>query len=167
MKKFYRFAALILIGVLALSVLVGCSSSDSWEEELEKKLTSEVFTALNADRTDKLSNDEQIRKALIRRMGRVSGGESDGLMPKGNQKVTELDDLKGSYGWVLYDEHRESTDSRCVYALAVTNENCDNAVQMILEELKGKDLAAVGIRCRTSESIDGAIYVAVGYTPAQ
>lgn len=167
MKKFYRFAALILTGVLALSVLVGCSSSDSWEEELKKKLIGGVFTALNAERADKLSNDEKIERALLKNIGRISGGESDGWVPKGDKEVTELENLKGSFGWVLYDENRESPDYRCVYALAVTNENCDDAVQMILKELNGKDLAAVGIRCRISESIDGAIYVAVGYTPAQ
>lgn len=168
MKKFQRLVALALVGILALSVLVGCSGSDSWKEELEKKLIREVFTALNADRTDKLSNDEKIEDAImIKRMGVVSGGKSDGLMPTSNKSATELENLKGSFGWVLCDETRPSNDSRFVYALGVTNENCAEAVQMILKELKGKDLSAVGINCRVAESSANTIYVAIGYTPAQ
>lgn len=175
MKKFYRFAALILTGVLALSVLVGCSDPDPWERELGERLIRDVLATLNEERKDNmLSNDAALKDELGDLMGLVSSGSPDVEMGLTGLDILEgrkLNKIENSKGWVLRDYEKESTRDRG-YALAVTGANYAEVVQTIVAKLKEIEeeapIKAVGLYYRpTDGNISEDIYVAVGYALAQ
>lgn len=59
MKKLKKFAALLLVGVMALALLTACGGGGSGEGA---QAEASVMTAINSKRTDKLPNDPELKQ---------------------------------------------------------------------------------------------------------
>lgn len=60
MKHLKKLAALLLVGVLALSLLTACGGSGSTSQDAQAEAA--VMAAINENRSDKLQNSSELRK---------------------------------------------------------------------------------------------------------
>ena len=64
MKHLKKLAALLLVGVLALSLLTACGGGGSTSSDAQAEAA--VMTAINENRSDKLQNSSELRKTAKR-----------------------------------------------------------------------------------------------------
>lgn len=75
MKKLKRFAAVLLTGVMALSILTGCFAGAS--SEYGEWWSEEILTLMNSERTDELKNDTKLQRKLERALNKINGKTSE------------------------------------------------------------------------------------------
>lgn len=85
MKQLKRFLALVLVGVLALTVLTGCGGNANFGAEVEK----EMLAAVNSLRTEEnapLTNDSELKAKCVDALKYVN---ADGTIPLGKARQQE------------------------------------------------------------------------------
>ena len=85
MKQLKRFLALVLVGVLALTVLTGCGGNGKFGAEVEK----EILSAVNSLRTEEnapLTNDSELKVKCEDALKYVN---ADGTIPLGKARQQE------------------------------------------------------------------------------
>ena len=92
MKQLKRFLALVLVGVLALTVLTGCGGNGNFGAEAEK----EILSAVNSLRTEEnapLTNDSELKAKCEDALKYVN---ADGTLPLG--KARQQEDTRSADG---------------------------------------------------------------------
>lgn len=92
MKQLKRFLALVLVGVLALTVLTGCGGNGKFGAEVEK----EILSAVNSLRTEEnapLTNDGELKAKCADALNYVN---ADGTIPLG--KARQQEDTRSADG---------------------------------------------------------------------
>ncbi len=64
MKQLKRFLALVLVGVLALTVLTGCGGTNSLSEQMEKQIVAGINNA-RSDNAVPLTNDSDLQARCV------------------------------------------------------------------------------------------------------
>ncbi len=85
MKQLKRFLALVLVGVLALTVLTGCGGNGKFGAEVEK----EMLAAVNSLRTEEnapLTNDSELKAKCADALNHVT---AEGKIPLGKARQQE------------------------------------------------------------------------------
>lgn len=86
MKQLKRFLALVLVGVLALTVLTGCGGNANFGAEVEK----EMLAAVNSLRTEEnapLTNDSELKAKCTDALKYVN---ADGTIPLGKARQQQV-----------------------------------------------------------------------------
>lgn len=166
MKQLKRFLALVLVGVLALTVLTGCGGNANFGAEVEK----EILSAVNSLRTEEnapLTNDSELKAKCVDALNYVN---ADGTIPLGKarqQEETRSPDgktrtivaigveTKGSY------KFSSSNQNQLVEALAITPDELSAYAAKIRRD-SDKDfynrLSGFAVATRT---INGKTYLAM------
>ena len=76
MKKLKRFAAVLLVGIMALALFTACSDSDPGDPEFDPKVESAYLDALNNTFGTSFKNDDAIRALAVTHITEKHGAES-------------------------------------------------------------------------------------------
>ena len=76
MKKIKRFAAVLLVGIMALALLTACGGSDSDNPEFDPKVESAYLDALNNTFGTSFENDADIKRLAIEHIEEKHGADS-------------------------------------------------------------------------------------------
>ncbi len=169
MKQLKRFLALVLVGVLALTVLTGCGGNANFGAEVEK----EMLAAVNSLRTEEnapLTNDSKLKAKCTDALKYVN---ADGTIPLGKalqlQNTVSADgktrtivaigvETKGNYS---FDKINSSNQNQLVDALAIApGELADYAAKIRQDNQKDfyNRLSGFAVATRT---INGKTYLAM------
>lgn len=85
MKQLKRFLALVLVGVLALTVLTGCGENANFGAEVEKEMLSAV-NSLRTEENAPLTNDSELKAKCADALQYVN---ADGTIPLGKARQQE------------------------------------------------------------------------------
>ena len=169
MKQLKRFLALVLVGVLALTVLTGCGGNEKFGAEAEK----EILSAVNSLRTEEnapLTNDSELKAKCEAALKYVN---ADGTIPLGKARQQEDNvsadgktrtivaigvETKGNY---KFGQINSSNQNQLVEALAITPDELAAYAAKIRQD-KDKDfynsLSGFAVATRT---INGKTYLAM------
>lgn len=165
MKQLKRFLALVLVGVLALTVLTGCGGNGKFGAEVEK----EMLAAVNSLRTEEnapLTNDSELKAKCADALNHVT---AEGKIPLGYARQQEVDrttrtviaigvETEGNYSFSQVTNANRNT---LVDALAITPDELAAYAAKIRQD-KDKDfynsLSGFAVATRT---IDGKTYLAM------
>ena len=92
MKQLKRFLALVLVGVLALTVLTGCGGNGNFGAEVEKEMLSAV-NSLRTEENAPLTNDSELKAKCADALRYVN---ADGTIPLG--KARQQEDTRSADG---------------------------------------------------------------------
>ena len=169
MKQLKRFLALVLVGVLALTVLTGCGGNANFGAEVEK----EILAAVNSLRTEEnapLTNDSELKAKCTDALKYVN---ADGRIPLGkarqSQDTVSADgktrtlvaigvETKGDYD---FSKINSSNQNQLVDALAIApDELADYAAKIRQDDQKDfyNRLSGFAVATRT---INGKTYLAM------
>ena len=76
MKKIKRFAAVLLAGIMALTLLTACGGSGSDNPEFDAEVESAYLDALNKTFKTSFENDDAIRALAVTHIAEKSGADS-------------------------------------------------------------------------------------------
>ena len=171
MKQLKRFLALVLVGVLALTVLTGCGGNGNFGAEAEK----EILSAVNSLRTEEnapLTNDSELKAKCADALKYVN---ADGTIPL--YKARQQEDTRSADGKTRtivaigvetknsyeFDQINNANRNTMVEALAITpDELAAYATHIRQDNDKNKNfynrLSGFAVATRT---INGKTYLAM------
>lgn len=166
MKQLKRFLALVLVGVLALTVLTGCGGNEKFGAEVEKEMLSAV-NSLRTEENAPLTNDSELKAKCADALRYVN---ADGTIPLGKARQQEDTlsadgktrtivaigvETKGNY------KFNSSNKNQLVEALAITPDELSAYAAKIRQD-SDKDfynrLSGFAVATRT---INGKTYLAM------
>ena len=173
MKKLKRFAAVLLVGILTLTLLTACGSSGSDNPEFDAKVESAYLDALNKAFGTSFENDDAIRALAVTHITEKSGADSltgrarcktDGDETTVVRQVQLCYDTKSSKPDAFVPLFYEAAKTDAIKA---NNTNVQVLLRTVNKERGGADengrtleLTALGVGART---IGGKTYVAIGF----
>jgi len=144
MKMFKRFAAALLVGVMALAMLTACGERTS---KIGKEFEDKYVAALNTIRgegAEALKNDEALREKALDRLYYVKG---DGTIAKENVTVTTV--LEGS--------ESDPVKIQYVMVLSKNDDGVYKATEVTAEALKNINSTMSGSNAQNAQKVAKAI----------
>lgn len=169
MKQLKRFLALVLVGVLALTVLTGCGGNANFGAEVEK----EILSAVNSLRTEEnapLTNDSELKAKCEAALNYVN---ADGTIPLGKarqQKETRSADgktrtlvligveTKGTHEFSKVDS---TNANKLVEALAITPDTLAAYAAKIRQNNEKEIYNSLSSFAVATRTINGKTYIAM------
>ena len=143
MKHLKKLAALLLVGVLALSLLTACGGSGSTSQDAQAEAA--VMAAINENRSDKLQNSSELRK--------IANQDLDATIKSGNlsssftfKSHTDLKNGKFGATFIAKCDYKNTDLAKLIKT--DTNINSHNM----------NSWSEVGVVVRT---VDGQTYIAI------
>lgn len=147
MKHLKKLAALLLVGVLALSLLTACGGSGSTSQDAQAEAA--VMTAINENRSAKLQNSSELRKTANQTIDAAISGKL-GQLSSDFKLVLDTKPEDGSVGFTLIAKCDYKNTDLAKLIKTYTNINSN---------LVG-NWSEVGVVVRT---VDGQTYIAISY----
>ena len=147
MKHLKKLAALLLVGVLALSLLTACGGSGSTSQDAQAEAA--VMAAINQNRSDKLQNSSELRKTANQTIDAAISGKL-GQLSSDFKLVLDTKPEDGSVGFTLIAKCDYKNTDLAKLIKTYTNIN-SNLVGNWID---------VGVVVRT---VDGQTYIAISY----
>ena len=145
MKHLKKLAALLLVGVLALSLLTACGGSGSTSQDAQAEAA--VMAAINENRSDKLQNSSELRKIANQDLDAAINGKWGQL--SSSFTVKSHTDLKnGKFGATFIAKCDYKNTDLAKLIKTDTNINSHNI----------NSWSDVGVVVRT---VDGQTYIAI------
>lgn len=145
MKQLKRFLALVLVGVLALTVLTGCGGNGNFGAEVEK----EMLAAVNSLRTEEnapLTNDSELKAKCADALKYVN---ADGTIPLGKARQQDTRSADGKTRTLVLI----GVETKGDYSFSqVTNANRNQLVDAL--DITPDELAAYAAKIRQDNQKD-------------
>ena len=148
MKHLKKLAALLLVGVLALSLLTACSGGGG-STSADAQAEAAVLAAINENRPDKLQNSSELRKTANQTIDAAISGKL-GQLSSDFKLVLDTKPEDGSVGFTLIAKCDYKNTDLAKLIKTYTNIN-SNLVGNWID---------VGVVVRT---VDGQTYIAISY----
>ena len=145
MKHLKKLAALLLVGVLALSLLTACGGSGSTSQDAQAEAA--VMAAINDNRSVKLQNSSELRKTANQSIDAAISGKL-GQLSSDFKLVLDTKPEDGSVGFTLIAKCDYKNTDLAKLIKTVTNINSYNMNKW----------SEVGVVVRT---VDGQTYIAI------
>lgn len=145
MKHLKKLAALLLVGVLALSLLTACGGSGSTSQDAQAEAA--VMAAINDNRSVKLQNSSELRKTANQSIDAAISGKL-GQLSSDFKFVLDPNPEDGSVGFTLVAKCDYKNTDLAKLIKTVTNINSYNMNKW----------SEVGVVVRT---VDGQTYIAI------
>lgn len=145
MKHLKKLAALLLVGVLALSLLTACGGGGSTSADAQAETA--VMAAINQNRSDKLQNSSELRKTANQSIDAAISGKL-GQLSSDFKFVLDPNPEDGSVGFTLVAKCDYKNTDLAKLIKTVTNINSYNMNKW----------SEVGVVVRT---VDGQTYIAI------
>ena len=145
MKHLKKLAALLLVGVLALSLLTACGGSGSTSQDAQAEAA--VMAAINDNRSVKLQNSSELRKTANQSIDAAISGKL-GQLSSDFKFVLDTKPEDGSVGFTLVAKCDYKNTDLAKLIKTVTNINSYNMNKW----------SEVGVVVRT---VDGQTYIAI------
>lgn len=145
MKHLKKLAALLLVGVLALSLLTACGGSGSTSQDAQAEAA--VMAAINDNRSVKLQNSSELRKTANQRIDAAISGKL-GQLSSDFKFELDPNPEDGSVGFTLVAKCDYKNTDLAKLIKTVTNINSHNM----------NSWSDVGVVVRT---FDGQTYIAI------
>lgn len=145
MKHLKKLAALLLVGVLALSLLTACGGSGSTSQDAQAEAA--VMAAINENRSVKLQNSSELRKTANQRIDAAISGKL-GQLSSDFKFELDPNPEDGSVGFTLVAKCDYKNTDLAKLIKTVTNINSYNMNKW----------SEVGVVVRT---VDGQTYIAI------
>lgn len=145
MKHLKKLAALLLVGVLALSLLTACGGSGSTSQDAQAEAA--VMAAINDNRSVKLQNSSELRKTANQSIDAAISGKL-GQLSSDFKFVLDPYPEDGSVGFTLVAKCDYKNTDLAKLIKTVTNINSYNMNKW----------SEVGVVVRT---VDGQTYIAI------
>ncbi len=145
MKHLKKLAALLLVGVLALSLLTACGGSGSTSQDAQAEAA--VMAAINDNRSVKLQNSSELRKTANQRIDAAISGKL-GQLSSDFKFELDPNPEDGSVGFTLVAKCDYKNTDLAKLIKTVTNINSYNMNKW----------SEVGVVVRT---VDGQTYIAI------
>lgn len=146
MKHLKKLAALLLVGVLALSLLTACGGGGG-STSADTQAETAVMAAINQNRSVKLQNSSELRKTANQNIGAAISGKL-GQLSSDFKFVLDPNPEDGSVGFTLVAKCDYKNTDLAKLIKTVTNINSSQV---------GK-WSDVGVVVRT---VDGQTYIAI------
>ena len=173
MKKIKRFAAVLLAGIMALTLLTACGGSGSDNPEFDAEVESAYLDALNKTFKTSFENDDAIRALAVTHIAEKSGADSltgsARCKTEGDEKTVVRQvqlcyDTKSSKPNAFVPLFYEAAAAQTITANRL---NVQALLSTVNKERGGAEkngrtleLTALGVGART---IGGKTYVAIGF----
>jgi len=145
MKHLKKLTALLLVGVLALSLLTACGGSGSTSQDAQAEAA--VMAAINDNRSVKLQNSSELRKTANQRIDAAISGKL-GQLSSDFKFELDPNPEDGSVGFTLVAKCDYKNTDLAKLIKTVTNINSYNMNKW----------SEVGVVVRT---VDGQTYIAI------
>ena len=145
MKHLKKLAALLLVGVLALSLLTACGGSGSTSQDAQAEAA--VMAAINDNRSVKLQNSSELRKTANQSIDAAISGKL-GQLSSDFKLVLDTKPEDGSVGFTLIAKCDYKNTDLAKLIKTYTNINSYNMNKW----------SEVGVVVRT---VDGQTYIAI------
>lgn len=145
MKHLKKLAALLLVGVLALSLLTACGGSGSTSQDAQAEAA--VMAAINDNRSVKLQNSSELRKTANQSIDAAISGKL-GQLSSDFKLVLDTKPEDGSVGFTLVAKCDYKNTDLAKLIKTATNINSYNMNKW----------SEVGVVVRT---VDGQTYIAI------
>lgn len=145
MKHLKKLAALLLVGVLALSLLTACGGSGSTSQDAQAEAA--VMAAINDNRSVKLQNSSELRKTANQSIDAAISGKL-GQLSSDFKLVLDPNPEDGSVGFTLVAKCDYKNTDLAKLIKTATNINSYNMNKW----------SEVGVVVRT---VDGQTYIAI------
>ena len=173
MKKIKRLAAVLLAGIMALTLLTACGGSDPGNPEFDAKVESAYLAALNKAFGTTFENDDAIRALAVTHVAEKHGADSltgsarcktEGSEKTVVRQVQLCFDTKSSKPDAYVPLFYEAAAAQTITANRL---NVQALLNTVNKELGGAEensitleLTALGVGAKT---IGGKTYVAIGF----
>lgn len=145
MKHLKKLAALLLVGVLALSLLTACGGSGSTSQDAQAEAA--VMAAINENRSVKLQNSSELRKTANQSIDAAISGKL-GQLSSDFKLVLDTKPEDGSVGFTLIAKCDYKNTDLAKLIKTYTNINSNHVDKW----------SNVGVVVRT---VDGQTYIAI------
>ena len=145
MKHLKKLAALLLVGVLALSLLTACGGSGSTSQDAQAEAA--VMAAINDNRSVKLQNSSELRKTANQSIDAAISGKL-GQLSSDFKLVLDTKPEDGSVGFTLIAKCDYKNTDLAKLIKTYTNINSNHVDKW----------SEVGVVVRT---VDGQTYIAI------
>lgn len=145
MKHLKKLAALLLVGVLALSLLTACGGSGSTSQDAQAEAA--VMAAINDNRSVKLQNSSELRKTANQSIDAAISGKL-GQLSSDFKLVLDTKPEDGSVGFTLIAKCDYKNTDLAKLIKTYTNINSNHVDKW----------SDVGVVVRT---VDGQTYIAI------
>ena len=157
MKHLKKLAALLLVGVLALSLLTACGGSGSASQDAQAETA--VMAAINQNRpvsSAKLQNSSELRKTANQSIDAAISGKL-GQLSSDFKFVLDPDPEDGSVGFTLIAKCDYKNTDLAKLIKTVTNINSYNMnkwseVGVVVRTVDGQTYIAISVAINTSKT---------------
>ena len=160
MKMFKRFAAALLVGVMALAMLTACGERTSKiGKEFEDAALAAINTARGAAGAEALKNDEELRDKALGQLCYIKG---DGTIAKENAGVVTVlakDETKNTVKFLVVSVLAEKDKDGVIKAKEITADVLKQ-ISSALNDPTVKSFQKIGIATKV---VNGKTYAAAAY----
>ena len=157
MKHLKKLAALLLVGVLALSLLTACGGSGSTSQDAQAETA--VMTAINQNRpvsSAKLQNSSELRKTANQSIDAAISGKL-GQLSSDFKLVLDTKPEDGSVGFTLIAKCDYKNTDLAKLIKTVTNINSYNMnkwseVGVVVRTVDGQTYIAISVAIKTTKT---------------
>lgn len=151
MKHLKKLAALLLVGVLALSLLTACGGSGSTSQDAQAEAA--VMAAINDNRSVKLQNSSELRKTANQSIDAAISGKL-GQLSSDFKFVLDPNPEDGSVGFTLVAKCDYKNTDLAKLIKTVTNINSYNMnkwseVGVVVRTVDGQSYIAISVAIKT------------------
>lgn len=152
MKHLKKLAALLLVGVLALSLLTACGGSGSTSQDAQAEAA--VMAAINDNRSVKLQNSSELRKTANQSIDAAISGKL-GQLSSDFKFVLDPNPEDGSVGFTLVAKCDYKNTDLAKLIKTVTNINSYNMnkwseVGVVVRTVDGQSYIAISVAIKTA-----------------
>ena len=154
MKHLKKLAALLLVGVLALSLLTACGGSGSTSQDAQAEAA--VMAAINENRSVKLQNSSELRKTANQRIDAAISGKL-GQLSSDFKFELDPNPEDGSVGFTLVAKCDYKNTDLAKLIKTVTNINSYNMnkwseVGVVVRTVDGQTYIAISVAIKTTKT---------------
>lgn len=154
MKHLKKLAALLLVGVLALSLLTACGGGGSTSADAQAETA--VMAAINQNRSDKLQNSSELRETAKRDLDAAISGKWGQLSSSFTFKShTDLKNGKFGYTFIAKCDYKNTDLAKLIKTDTSINSHYMDKwsdVGVVVRTVDGQTYIAISVAIDTSKT---------------
>ena len=155
MKHLKKLAALLLVGVLALSLLTACGGGGG-STSADTQAEAAVMAAINENRSDKLQNSSELRKTANQDLDAAISGKWGQLSSSFTFKShTDLKNGKFGYTFIAKCDYKNTDLAKLIKTdTNINSHHVDNwsEVGVVVRTVDGQTYIAISVAINTSKT---------------